>query len=248
MAHETTLYSVLRVPENASPEEIKQAYRKLVKLWHPDLHPDDMSAEKRMAEINEAYTVLSDPAKKWKYDDDLSRKRSQLRAKQEAQARKEAAAAAAAAAASAAAASSAVKRQQQYHNDPDYPSGSYSSADSSYEDFTKTPFVVHENNRRSLYEEPQSSASPARAESREVVEQLTSGEKRLEDLSIAMCVLFPILIPIVHKHMKESLEIYPKSHHYRDALTSLRIVTIFAVPLWALIITLVLRAVLGLHS
>ena len=66
MAHETTLYSVLRVSEDASPEEIKQAYRRLVKLWHPDLHPDDMSAEKRMAEINEAYTVLSDQAKKWK--------------------------------------------------------------------------------------------------------------------------------------------------------------------------------------
>ena len=248
MAHETTLYSVLRVPENASPEEIKQAYRKLVKLWHPDLHPDDMSAEKRMAEINEAYTVLSDPAKKWKYDDDLSRKRSQLRAKQEEQARREAAAASAAAAAAAAAAANASIKKQQYHNDPDYPSGSYaSSSDSSYEDFTKTPFVVHGENRRSLYEEPESSAKPAGKESREVVEQLTSGEKRLEDLSIMMCVLFPLLIPVVHKHMKESLAIYPKSHHYRDALTSLRIVTIFAVPLWALIITLVLRAVLGMH-
>lgn len=243
MAHETTLYSVLRVPENASPEEIKQAYRRLVKLWHPDLHPDDMSAEKRMAEINEAYTVLSDPAKKWKYDDALSRKRSQLRAKQEEQSRREAAAAAAASAANA-----SVKKQQ-YHNDPDYPSGSYgSSADSSYEDFTKTPFVVHGENRRSLYEEQDAGAKPAGKGSREVVEQLTSGEKRLEDLSIAMCVLFPLLIPIVHKHMKESLEIYPKSHHYRDALTSLRIVTIFAVPLWALIITLVLRAVIGMHS
>lgn len=247
MAHETTLYSVLRVPETANPEEIKQAYRRLVKLWHPDLHPDDMSAQQRMAEINEAYTILSDPAKKWKYDDDLSRKRAQLRAKQEEQARKEAAAAAAAAAA----ASSAMKKQQPVHRDPDYPSGSYSysnSADSSYEDFTKTPFVVHEANRRSLYEEPKKSTSPVKAEKHEAVEQLTSGEKRLEDLSIAMCVLFPLLIPIVHKHMKESLALYPKSHHYKDSLTSLRIVTVFAIPLWALIITLILRAVIGTHA
>ena len=243
MAHETTLYSVLRVPENASPEEIKQAYRRLVKLWHPDLHPDDMSAQQRMAEINEAYTILSDPAKKWKYDDDLSRKRAQLRAKQEEQARKEAAAAAAAAA------SSAIKKQQPVHRDPDYPSGSYSSSsDSSYEDFTKTPFVVHEDNRRSVYADPVKSERPAKAVKHEAVEQLTSGEKRLEDLSIAMCVLFPLLIPIVHKHMKESLELYPKSHHYKDSLTSLRIVTVFAIPLWALIITLVLRAVLGMHA
>ena len=65
MAHETTLYSVLRVPENASSEEIKQAYRRLVKLWHPDLHPDDMSAEKRMQEITEAYTVLRSRTFEW---------------------------------------------------------------------------------------------------------------------------------------------------------------------------------------
>lgn len=241
MAHETTLYSVLRVSEDASPEEIKQAYRRLVKLWHPDLHPDDMSAEKRMAEINEAYTVLSDQAKKWKYDDDLSRKRAQFRAKQAEQARREAAQAAAAAAA----ASSAI-RKQQVHKDPDYPSGSYSgSADSSYEDFTRSPFVDYGNSRRSLYEEPAKSAPSAAPASREATDKLTSGEKRLEDLSIAMCVLFPLLIPIVHKHMKDSLAIYPKSHHYKDSITSLRIVTIFAVPLWALILTLILRAVLG---
>ena len=241
MAQETTHYSVLRVSEDATAEEIKQAYRRLVKLWHPDLHPDDMSAQKRMAEINEAYTVLSDQAKKWKYDDDLSRKRAQLRAKQEEQARREAAAAAAAAA------NAAIRKQQQ--KDPDYPSGTYtSSEDSSYEDFTKTPFVVYGNNDRSVPERPAESVITSKAQPREAVERLTSGEKCLEDVSIVMCVLFPLLIPIVHKHMKESLEIYPKSQHYQDALTSLRIVTVFAVPLWALIITLVLRAVLGLHA
>lgn len=248
MAHETTLYSVLRVSEDASPEEIKQAYRRLVKLWHPDLHPDDMSAEKRMAEINEAYTVLSDQAKKWKYDESLSRKRAQIKAKQEEQARREAAAAAAAAAAKA---NAAVKRQAVNENpyrDPDWPKGTnYGSSDSSYEDFTKTPFVVYGNDDRSVQGKPAGSAKASNT-GHEPVEQLTSGEKRLEDLSIAMCVIFPVLIPIVHKHMKESLEIYPRSRHYKDALTSLRIVTIFAVPLWALIISLIIRAVLGVHA
>ena len=136
MAHETTLYSVLRVPENATPEELKQAYRKLVKLWHPDLHPDDMSAEKRMAEINEAYTVLSDPAKKLKYDNSLSSKRAAQRAKEEEQARKAARAAAAAAAAKAAAnagarAGSGAAPVRKPYNDPDRPV----RTDSSYEDF-----------------------------------------------------------------------------------------------------------------
>ena len=248
MAHETTLYSILRVSEDASPDEIKQAYRRLVKLWHPDLHPDDMSAEKRMAEINEAYTVLSDQAKKWKYDESLSRKRAQLKAKQEEQARREAAAAAAAAAARASSASKNQAAGQRPYRDPDWPNGaSYSSADSSYEDFTKTPFVVYGNENRSVQEKPAGSAKVSNTD-HQAVEQLTSGEKRLEDLSIAMCVIFPILIPIVHKHMKESLEIYPRSRHYKDALTSLRIVSVFAVPLWALIISLIIRAVLGMHA
>jgi curved DNA-binding protein CbpA len=248
MAHETTLYSVLRVSEDASPDEIKQAYRRLVKLWHPDLHPDDMSAEKRMAEINEAYTVLSDQAKKWKYDESLSRKRAQLKAKQEEQARREAAAAAAVAAAKA---SAAVKNQPagaKPYRDPDWPrSTNYSNPDSSYEDFTKTPFVVYGNDNRPVQEKPARSNKVSTTE-HTAVEQLSSGEKRLEDLSIAMCVIFPVLIPIVHKHVKESLEIYPKSRHYQDAMTSLRIVTVFAVPLWALIISLVIRAVLGIHA
>ena len=247
MAHETTLYSVLRVSEDASPEEIKQAYRRLVKLWHPDLHPDDMNAEKRMAEINEAYTVLSDQAKKWKYDDSLSRKRAQIKAKQEEHARREAAAAAAAAARASSAAKNQAVNQRPYR-DPDWPNGAaYSSTDSSYEDFTKTPFVVYGNDNRSVQEKPSGRAKVSNPE-HQAAEQLTSGEKRLEDLSIAMCVIFPVLIPIVHKHMKESLAIYPRSRHYKDALTSLHIVTIFAVPLWALIISLIIRVVLGAHA
>lgn len=61
-------YEILGVDRNATPEEIKRAYRKLVKKYHPDLHKDDPEAAKKMAEINEAYEVLSDPEKRKKYD------------------------------------------------------------------------------------------------------------------------------------------------------------------------------------
>lgn len=244
MAHETTLYSVLRVSEDASADEIKQAYRKLVKLWHPDLNPDDKSAEKRMQEITEAYTVLSDQAKKWKYDEELSRKRAQLRAKQEQEARQAAAAAAASArAASVASAPDYSVRKQT--RDPDYYGSSADSSDSYYEDLTRTPFVVNNPPTSPVREKPVSSSRKPSEEKHEAVEQLTSGEKGLEDLSIALCVIFPILIPIVHKHMKDSLELYPGSRHYHDAITSLRIVTVFALPLWALIITLIIKVVMG---
>ena len=251
MAHETTLYSVLRVPENATSEEIKQAYRKLVKLWHPDLHPDDMSAERRMAEINEAYTVLSDPAKKLKYDNSLSSKRAAQRAKEEEQARKAARAAAAAAAAKAAAnagasAGSRAASVRKPYNDPDRPV----RTDSSYEDFTnpaysvngdlhESPFVV---NNAGQARSPRTSAQSGSG----AIEELTPKEKRMEDLSVALCVLFPAIIPIVYKHMKESLEIYPSSRHYQDSLVSLKIVTVFAIPLWILLILLIVKGILGL--
>ncbi|HDJ99731.1 MAG TPA: molecular chaperone DnaJ [Firmicutes bacterium] len=61
-------YEILGVDRNATPEEIKRAYRKLVKKYHPDLHKDDPEAAKKMAEINEAYEVLSDPEKRKRYD------------------------------------------------------------------------------------------------------------------------------------------------------------------------------------
>ena len=249
MAHETTLYSVLRVPETATPDELKQAYRKLVKLWHPDLHPDDMNAEKRMAEINEAYTVLSDPAKKLKYDNSLSSKRAAQRAKEEEQARKAAQQAAAAAAAKAAASAGAragsnAAPVRKAYNDPDRPV----RTDSSYEDFTnpassvngdlhESPFVV---NNAGQANSPRASARTG------AIEELTPKEKRMEDLSVALCVLFPAIIPIVYKHMKESLEIYPSSRHYQDSLVSLKIVTVFAIPLWILLILLIVKGILGL--
>lgn len=62
------LYEVLGVERSASDEEIKKAYRKLVKKYHPDLNPGDKSAEAAMKEVNAAYEVLSDPEKKAKYD------------------------------------------------------------------------------------------------------------------------------------------------------------------------------------
>lgn len=61
-------YEVLGVDKKASADEIKKAYRKLAKKYHPDLHPDDESANKKFTEINEAYEVLSDPEKRNKYD------------------------------------------------------------------------------------------------------------------------------------------------------------------------------------
>ena len=61
-------YEVLGVSRGASEAEIKKAYRKLAKENHPDLHPGDKEAEARFKEVNEAYEVLSDAAKKARYD------------------------------------------------------------------------------------------------------------------------------------------------------------------------------------
>lgn len=60
-------YHILGVPPNASEEEIKKAYRRLVMKYHPDRNPDPDATEK-MKEINEAFAVLSDPVKRQKYD------------------------------------------------------------------------------------------------------------------------------------------------------------------------------------
>lgn len=61
-------YKILGVDRNASDEEIKRAYRKLALKYHPDRNPGDKSAEERFKEINEAYQVLGDPAKRARYD------------------------------------------------------------------------------------------------------------------------------------------------------------------------------------
>jgi DnaJ-class molecular chaperone len=61
-------YQVLGVARGASEKEIRQAYRKLARQYHPDLNPNDKAAEARFKEIGEAYEVLSDPEKRKKYD------------------------------------------------------------------------------------------------------------------------------------------------------------------------------------
>ena len=61
-------YEVLGVERGASEAEIKSAYRRLAKKYHPDLNPGDKEAEAAFKEVNEAYEVLSDSAKKSRYD------------------------------------------------------------------------------------------------------------------------------------------------------------------------------------
>lgn len=61
-------YDVLGVPKNADEKEIRKAYRKLARKYHPDLNPDDKKAEDRFKRINEAYELLSDAEDRKKYD------------------------------------------------------------------------------------------------------------------------------------------------------------------------------------
>lgn len=61
-------YKVLGVDKNATQEEIKKAFRKLARQYHPDLNPNDESAKDKFQQINEANEVLSDPEKRKKYD------------------------------------------------------------------------------------------------------------------------------------------------------------------------------------
>src|SRR6058998_3123727 len=62
-------YSSLGVAKTATDKEIKQAYRKLARKHHPDVNPGDKAAETRFKDINEAYEVLGDSAKRKKYDE-----------------------------------------------------------------------------------------------------------------------------------------------------------------------------------
>ena len=64
-------YEILGVPKTASQDDIKKAYRKLVKDYHPDLHPNDPACAAKFKEINEANEVLSDEKKRKQYDFEL---------------------------------------------------------------------------------------------------------------------------------------------------------------------------------
>ena len=62
-------YRILGVERNASQADIKKAYRRLARQYHPDVRPGDKAAEERFKEINEAYEVLGDPEKRKRYDE-----------------------------------------------------------------------------------------------------------------------------------------------------------------------------------
>ena len=68
MAEKRDYYEVLGVSKTATDDELKKAFRKLAKQYHPDLHPGDKACEEKFKEVNEAYEVLSDPQKKATYD------------------------------------------------------------------------------------------------------------------------------------------------------------------------------------
>ena len=82
-------YKILGVDKNVSEKEIKKAYRKLARKYHPDLNPGDKEAEKKFKEINEAHEVLGNPENRKKYDkygehwehaDEIEKQRAQQQA------------------------------------------------------------------------------------------------------------------------------------------------------------------------
>jgi curved DNA-binding protein CbpA len=72
------LYGLLELSRGASREEVRKAYRRLVRKYHPDTNPGDDSAEERFKEFQHAYEVLSDLRKRWEYDEVLLRASADL--------------------------------------------------------------------------------------------------------------------------------------------------------------------------
>ena len=68
MSEKRDYYEVLGVSKDASEDEIKKAFRRQAKKYHPDLNPGDKQAEQKFKEVNEAYDVLSDKSKRTRYD------------------------------------------------------------------------------------------------------------------------------------------------------------------------------------
>ena len=64
----TDYYNVLGLPRTADDKAVRQAYRKLARQYHPDVNHDDSASEEKFKAINEAYSVLSDPDKRRRYN------------------------------------------------------------------------------------------------------------------------------------------------------------------------------------
>src|SRR5215510_10702283 len=69
MAEPKDLYELLGVKSDAKPEEIKKAYRRLARKYHPDVNPGDKSSEEKFKEVSAAFEILSDPQKRKLYDE-----------------------------------------------------------------------------------------------------------------------------------------------------------------------------------
>lgn len=74
-----TYYDILRVNPRAEPDRVRRAYRRLAQQYHPDKMPGNAQAAALMAELNEAYAVLSDPQQRARYDEHLDAIRTSRR-------------------------------------------------------------------------------------------------------------------------------------------------------------------------